>query len=290
MKTSRNILLVFIVSIVFVICSKAQTKEGFTTLIEIFRQAERINGHYIPKDLEDAVICLDSLLTDEEKAVFGYDDIIDQNGMWLRNRWLLWWNSRLAVYMKSIGVRDPEEMSWVIQNAYHNWRKNKDIGLESIKEENKNRILPEDLKKKYEKFENMGLSNLWDDRELEYHGNRNRPMFEKEGLKVGTRLYYIFPFGCTTEKEESVLHRTGSYKNMTEGIITEIQYFPPMIKVKLTKSTSRHGIIVFDENGSFDNLYKSRDFKNFNVKSRDIYLLEKGKEFWFSLKGAWEVY
>ncbi|MBQ1885662.1 MAG: hypothetical protein II157_00485, partial [Bacteroidales bacterium] len=226
----------------------------------------------------------------EEKPVFGQDDDIDVSGMWLRDRWLLWWSSRLAVYMKSIGVRHPEDMSMVIEDAYINWRKHKDIGLDEIKERYKRFILPEELKKKYERFENMGLSNLWDDKELEYQGNRNRPKFEKEGLEVGTRLYYIFPRGFTTEKEETILRRTGSYKNLAEGIITEIQYFPPKIKVKLVKSTSRYGIIVFDENGPFDNLHNTRDFKNFNVKSRNIYLLEKGKEFWFSLKGNWEKY
>lgn len=287
-KTIRFI--IFIISVFFITCSNAQTKEGFTTHIEIYRQAERINGHYIPKDLEDAVRCLDSLLTDEEKPVFGQDDVIDVSGMWLRDRWLLWWSSRLAVYMKSIGVRHPEDMSMVIEDAYINWRKHKDIGLDEIKERYKRFILPEELKKKYERFENMGLSNLWDDKELEYQGNRNRPKFEKEGLEVGTRLYYIFPHGFTTEKEETILRRTGSYKNLAEGIITEIQYFPPKIKVKLVKSTSRYGIIVFDENGRFDNLHNTRDFKNFNVKSRNIYLLEKGKEFWFSLKGNWEKY
>lgn len=287
-KTIRFI--IFIISVFFITCSNAQTKEGFTTHIEIYRQAERINGHYIPKDLEDAVRCLDSLLTDEEKPVFGQDDVIDVSGMWLRDRWLLWWSSRLAVYMKSIGVRHPEDMSMVIEDAYINWRKHKDIGLDEIKERYKRFILPEELKKKYERFENMGLSNLWDDKELEYQGNRNRPIFEKEGLEVGTRLYYIFPHGFTTEKEETILRRTGSYKNLAEGIITEIQYFPPKIKVKLVKSTSRYGIIVFDENGRFDNLHNTRDFKNFNVKSRNIYLLEKGKEFWFSLKGNWEKY
>ena len=287
-KTTQYI--IFIISVFFITCSNAQTKEGFTTHIEIYRQAERINGHYIPKDLEDAVRCLDSLLTDEEKPVFGQDDVIDVSGMWLRDRWLLWWSSRLAVYMKSIGVRHPEDMSMVIEDAYINWRKHKDIGLDEIKERYKRFILPEELKKKYERFENMGLSNLWDDKELEYQGNRNRPKFEKEGLEVGTRLYYIFPHGFTTEKEETILRRTGSYKNLAEGIITEIQYFPPKIKVKLVKSTSRYGIIVFDENGRFDNLHNTRDFKNFNVKSRNIYLLEKGKEFWFSLKGNWEKY
>jgi|GEM_PF-1922559 len=287
-KTTQYI--IFIISVFFTIYSNAQTKEGFTTDIEIYRQAERINGHYIPKDLEDAVRCLDSLLTDEEKPVFGQDDVIDMSGMWLRNQWLLWWSSRLAVYMKSIGVRHPEDMSMVIEDAYINWRKHKDIGLDEIKERYKRFILPEELKKKYERFENMGLSNPWDDKELEYNGNRYRPLFEKEGLEVGTRLYYIFPHGFTTEKEETILRRTGSYKNLAEGVITEIQYFPPRIKVKLVKSTSRYGIIVFDENGPFDNLHNTRDFKKFNVKSRNIYLLEKGKEFWFSLKGSWEKY
>lgn len=60
--------------------------------------------------------------------------------------------------------------------------------------------------------------------------------------------------------------------------------------VKLTKSTSRHGIIVFDENGNFDNLKNSRDFKKLNIKSRSTYLLPVGNEFWFPIKGAWEPY
>lgn len=290
MKIILSTLLTCIISTFLTFNAYAQVRGGYTTPIEIFRQAEKINGHYIPKDLEDAVRCLDSLLTDEEKSAFGIDDIVDQNGMWLRNRWVLWFNSRLAVYLKSIGINHPEDMSMVIEDAYHNWRKNKDIGLEKIKEEYKICIRSKELQKKLERFENMGLDALWDDRELEHFGNRWRPKFEKEGLRVGTRLYWLFPHGCSTKKEERILHKTGSYENIAEGVITEIQYFPPRIKVKLTKSTSRHGIIIFDENGRFDNLKNSRDFKRFNIKSRSIYLLPVGNEFWFSLKGAWEPY
>ncbi|MBP5391832.1 MAG: hypothetical protein J6Y40_07130 [Bacteroidales bacterium] len=290
MKIILSILLTCIISTFLTFNAQAQVRGGYTTYTEIYRQAERINGHYIPKDLEDAVKHLDSLLTDEEKSAFGWDDIVDQHGMWIREHWYLWSNSRLAVYFKSIGVRHPESMSWVLEDAYHNWRKDKDIRLEEIKERYKKMILPEYLKKDFERFENMGLENRWDDSEMERFGKRWRPRFEKEGLRVGTRLYWIFPHGCSTKKEERILHKTGSYENIAEGVITEIQYYPPKIKVKLTKSTSRHGIIVFDENGNFDNLKNSRDFKKLNIKSRSIYLLPVGNEFWFSLKGAWEPY
>ena len=78
MMTKTTQYIIFMISVFFTIYSNAQTKEGFTTNIEIYRQAERINGHYIPKDLEDAVRCLDSLLTDEEKIALC--DVVSRSG------------------------------------------------------------------------------------------------------------------------------------------------------------------------------------------------------------------
>ncbi len=271
----------------------AQVRGGYTTYPEIFRTAEKINGTYIPQNIKDAVKCLDKILDEEDKAEFGIceDDILGENERWLRNYWHFWQNSRIACYIRDItGIWMPEDMSGIIVEAYHSWRAHKGIGLKKIKERYRKNLPNPERKKRMEEMENMGLDAYWGEKERRERDALIRKRHPEPGLEEGAKLYYIFPFGCSTKEEERILQETGSYENIAEGVITEIQYFPKRMKVKLTKSTSKYGIIIFDGNGMFDNLHNNRNFKQLKLKNRNIYLLKVGNEFWFPFKECWKPY
>jgi hypothetical protein len=82
------------------------------------------DGVYIPKNLADSFIELDRMLTSEFKEhikTHPKNDMILYHlglGMWLRNNWGLWVNSRLAQYFKTICVYHPDHMSGVLLYEY----------------------------------------------------------------------------------------------------------------------------------------------------------------------------
>jgi hypothetical protein len=113
-------------------------KTKYYTNAQATRTVEAINANsvYIPKDLSE---CFDELekrldqtLIDEMKAVtesemskyhFGV-------GMWMRNNWGLWGESRLAKYFNSLGVYQPDEMSGIILTSFWRHLNNQPIKLE----------------------------------------------------------------------------------------------------------------------------------------------------------------
>ena len=65
-------------------------------------------------------------MTEDEftaKAHFGI-------GMWLRNNWRLWGDSRLSKYFNDLGIFHPDDMSGIILTSYHRYLLGQDIKLE----------------------------------------------------------------------------------------------------------------------------------------------------------------
>jgi hypothetical protein len=100
-------------------------------------QKDSIEGVYIPIDLNDCFKQMDSFwadsiklqireMTEDEftaKAHFGI-------GMWLRNNWRLWGDSRLSKYFNDLGILHPDDMSGIILTSYHRYLLGQDIKLE----------------------------------------------------------------------------------------------------------------------------------------------------------------
>lgn len=74
---------------------------------------------YIPKDLEDCMRQLDSMLSAEDKAyIQNGGNVHFSLGMWMRNNWGLWGGSRLQQYFIDNGIHHPDDMSGVILECY----------------------------------------------------------------------------------------------------------------------------------------------------------------------------
>ena|SRR6185436_15026447 len=78
------------------------------------------NQIYLPVDLEDAFRELRRMLSPEllaemkERVEGGMMEYHLGVGMWLRNHWRLWADSKLAQYFHRLGVHHPEDMSVII--------------------------------------------------------------------------------------------------------------------------------------------------------------------------------
>lgn len=90
--------------------------------------ADSINGVYIPRNLEDCFIQLDSLLSSADKEIIknlpSSAETIKYHyglGMWIRNNWGLWGGSRLQQYFTNKKIYHPDSMSGIILQYYYDW-------------------------------------------------------------------------------------------------------------------------------------------------------------------------
>jgi len=89
---------------------------------------DSINGFYIPTDIKDCFVTLNSLLSQSEigeiKALPDRVETISYHlglGLWLRNIWGLRAGSRLHKYFIEKDIRDPDAMSSIILEYYYDW-------------------------------------------------------------------------------------------------------------------------------------------------------------------------
>lgn len=91
---------------------------------------------YIPKDLEDCFKELKSMLYPDlikEMTMGTENDMIKYHhglGMWIRNNWGLWSESRLKEYFNELGIQHPDDMSGIILDSFWRHLNNKPIELE----------------------------------------------------------------------------------------------------------------------------------------------------------------
>jgi hypothetical protein len=62
--------------------------------------------------------------TPEDQIPFSYHDGL---GRWIRNKWGLWQNSRLAGEFKNMGITHADDMSGIILRAWHRSLNNKPV-------------------------------------------------------------------------------------------------------------------------------------------------------------------
>lgn len=98
---------------------------------------DSLRGVYIPIDLNDCFVQIDSFWSDSIKnnvrsmserqfcsrSHFGI-------GMWMRNNWQLWGGSRLSKYFNELGIYHPDDMSGIILTSYHRYLTGREINLD----------------------------------------------------------------------------------------------------------------------------------------------------------------
>lgn len=254
---------------------------------------DRIDGVYIPKDMDDAIECIDTLLSEEDKQYVADSLSLDAFcasthftlGLWMRNNWGLWGGSRLKRYFTERNVYHPDDMSGEILTAYY---KKKIEGTEYVLEEDSAQNAQPTATVKVIKTK-LGwfwykLRNKWS------RGMREaKRELREDGFRKGKTVSFLYPYGCSTEEEQKIWLSADDSTLVPKGKILDIDYYGRQIKVELISTISPYGIIVFDGNIKADSEQKiERDFKNFSVNHPNRFYMQKGEVRWFGLNSHWQ--
>jgi hypothetical protein len=272
----------------FLLCVSAAAQEKTISQRDYRYLVDRIDGIYIPKDLDEAIDSLDVIICPEDKRYITDSLSLDDFrinchhglGMWIRNNWGLWGGSRLQLYFLDRNVIHPDDMSDNILKAYY---KKKIQGLDYVTEDDIEASTPTPRKYKVIK---SPLKRLW--LRLKYKMSKDaretKRYFKEKGYKKGKTVYFMYPYGCSTEEEEKIWFEDENLDHYTKGKITDIDYVSRRIKVKLIDTISPYGIIIFDgdiEQSGLGDI--QRDFDTFVVNSPNRFYMQKGDELWFDI-------
>ncbi len=100
---------------------------------------EMLNGVYIPKNLEDAMLELDKRVSPEARLKFKAlpeDSVCSlmhhRLGQWMILNWGFYGGSRLSNYLRSAGVTFPDDMADFLILAYHRRQNGKPIAIKEL--------------------------------------------------------------------------------------------------------------------------------------------------------------
>ena len=227
---------------------------------------DTINGIYIPKDLKDCFVQINSFWNDstkiqvknwEEKEFAGKVHL--SFGMWIRNNWRLWGGSRLSKYFNDLGIYHPDDMSGIILDSYHRNLNNKEIKLD-------------DQIKYYQDF--------WENSTKEEIKRRQEEFSE---YKLRDTIEFNYNKGYVSKEQEN------KYDDdicIARGIVTERNEKDFLIKVKIIETCDKKGIIYFDNDGQ--RIYDPKTKRWSDPPKRIIKKVKKNKEQWFKYKD-WET-
>jgi hypothetical protein len=145
-------------------CSEAASQKSHQ------KKSSREVSVYIPKDLEECFAELDKLLLPKDREEFrnkSESDLIQYHfefGMWIRNNWRLWGESRLQQYFAALGVPHPESISMIILTSY--WRRENHQEIKLEEQIAKDRAEWEQQEKEQKEEENRAVQALDKIREL----------------------------------------------------------------------------------------------------------------------------
>jgi len=100
---------------------------------------DRLFGIYIPKNLDDALVQLDKLSSEESKKIFlsiPEDSVCrvmhNRLGQWMIVNWSFYEGSRLSHYLRSAGVTYPDDMADFLILAFHRHLNGKTVTVKEL--------------------------------------------------------------------------------------------------------------------------------------------------------------
>jgi len=194
------------------------------------KTTDTLRGVYIPKDLEDCFIQINSFWHDSTKtkiknwteeefscnAHFGF-------GMSIRNNWQLWGGSRLSKYFNDLGISHPDHMSGIIVHSFHRYLNDKEIKLE-------------EQVKHYQDY--------WEETEKK---ELKKEQDKFSTYQIGDTLEFLYNKGFVSKEQKDKYY--DGYICIARGIIIERNEEKFLIKVKVIETCDKKGIIYYDNNG-----------------------------------------
>lgn len=227
---------------------------------------DTIDGVYIPENLEDCFVQINSFWSDSTKVqvkIWEEREFVGKAhmgfGMWMRNNWSLWGGSRLSKYFNEFGIHHPDDMSGIILVSYHRHLNHKEIKLE------------EQIKYYQDYWENSEKAKLC------------RKQEEFSEYKIGDTLEFNYNKGYVSKEQEDKYYDDIC---IAKGIVTERNEMDFLIKVKIIETCDKKGIIYFDNDGY--RIYDPKTKRWSNPPERIIKRIKANKEQWFDYKD-WET-
>lgn len=221
---------------------------------------------YIPINLDDCTKQLDSMFVDSVKAkirALTEDEFSGKYhfgvGMWMRNNWGLWKESRLSKYFNSLGIYHPDDMTGIIFDSYHRQL----TGHE--------RKLDEQIKH---------YQDYWEKAKKDELERKNRAF---DNYNISDTVIYNYRSGFVSKNQEK---KFDNDECNAKGIIIDKQNTTFFIKVRLLDACDKKGIISYDNKGSL--IFSKTTKKLEKPKKRIIEYMKPGQELWFNYSD-WET-
>lgn len=230
---------------------------------------DSLRGHYIPKDLDDAINSLNKIYSDSLKVEITRlteKDYVRGNyrfgvGLWMRNNWQLWGGSRLSKYFRDNKISHPESMSVVILESFYRTLKNEDIRFEEqVKEyvETEEKAQADELKRKKKELEDK------------------KTAFAEFEIGDVLEFNYNYEFASQSQEDKWINDTC-----LVKGILIEKDAENFKIKVKVVESCDRKGIVIYDNDNI---LILNKETKKWTrPEKRIVKYLKKGKSAWFEI-------
>lgn len=100
---------------------------------------DKLNGVYIPKNLDDALLQLDKLISADSKQkikVIPEDTVCmalhNRLGQWMITNWGFYGGSRISHYLRSAGITYPDDMADFLLMAYHRKLNGKPVAIKEL--------------------------------------------------------------------------------------------------------------------------------------------------------------
>jgi hypothetical protein len=117
----------------------AGTEEDFKKNYEERIKKERLMGRYIPKDINDAFVVINTMIEDKDREKFK--NFSEQDALhklyfsfhrWIIVNWGFEGGSRFSHYLKNMGLSHPDDMATFVVITYHRKLNNKDLGIKDL--------------------------------------------------------------------------------------------------------------------------------------------------------------
>lgn len=230
---------------------------------------DSLRGHYIPKDLDDAINSLNKIYSDSLKleiTKLAEKDYVYGNyrfgiGLWMRNNWQLWGGSRLSKFFRDNKISHPESMSVVILESFYRSLKNEDIRFE-------------EQVKEYVEWEEKANAN-----ELE---REKKELEEKKEtfaeFNIGDVLEFNYNYEFASQSQED---KWMDDTCIVKGILIEKDAENLKINVKVIESCDRKGIVIYNNDNI--RILNEKTKKWTRPEKRIVKYLKKGKSAWFEI-------
>lgn len=145
MKLKNNFFLtIYLIAVLFVPVAAQQEgppsdEKEFEKQYQERIKKDKLNNVYIPKNLDDAMLQLDKIISQESQAkikAIPEDSVClymhNRLGQWMILNWGFYGGSRLSHYLRSAGVTFPDDMADFLILAYHRKLNGKPVEIKEL--------------------------------------------------------------------------------------------------------------------------------------------------------------